>query len=125
MLGRSHQILNLQIGYHTLNKVQSFKCLGSTVNEQSTQEEEIRNRIVKYRQNVGCMYRILKDRNVPKKAKQIIPKTIFKPILIFGSDYWTLTKRLAQHFTTADMKCLRSIQWVNIWDSKGNTDFYR
>ena len=50
---------------------------------QSTQEEEIKNRIAKYSQNVGCMNRLLKDRNVPKKDKQIIHQTIVRPILIF------------------------------------------
>ena len=29
--------------------------------------------------NVECMYRLLKDRNVPKKAKQIIHQTILRP----------------------------------------------
>ena len=43
---------------------------------QSTQEEEIKNRISKYGQNVGCMNRLLKDRNEPNKAKQIIHQTI-------------------------------------------------
>ena len=50
---------------------------------QSTQEEEIKNRIAKYSQNVGCMNRLLNDRNVPKKDKQIIRQTIVRPILIF------------------------------------------
>ena len=52
---------------------------------QSTQEEEIKNSIAKYRpsQNVGCMNILLKDRNVPKKDKQIIHQTIVRPILIF------------------------------------------
>ena len=98
MMGRSHQNLNITIADHTINQVQSFKYLGSTVNEQSTQEEEIKNRIAKYSQNVGCMYRLLKDRNVPKKAKQIIHQTILRPILIFGSECWTWTKKA----TTAD-----------------------
>ena len=86
MTGRSHHTLNIKIGEHTLNQVQSFKYLGSTVNEQSTQEEDIKNRIAKYSQNVGCMYRLLRDRNVPKKAKHIIHKTILIPILIFGRE---------------------------------------
>ena len=50
---------------------------------QSTQEEEINNRIAKYSQNEGCMNRLLNDRNVPKKDKQIIHQTIVRPILIF------------------------------------------
>ena len=56
MTGRSHQILNVKIGDHTLNQVQPFSYIGGTVNEQRTQEEEIKNRIAKYSQNVRCMY---------------------------------------------------------------------
>ena len=86
MMGQSHQTLNIKIGDHTLNQVQSFKSLGITVNEQSTQEEEIKKSIAKDSQIVGCLYILQKDRNVPKKAKQVIHQTIFRPILIFGSE---------------------------------------
>ena len=43
-------------------------------------EDEINNQITKYNRNVGCMYRLLKDKQVPKKAKQII----LRPMLLFG-----------------------------------------
>ena len=125
MMGRSHQTLNITIGYHTLKQVQSFRYLGSTVNQHSTQEEEIKNRIAKYSQNVGCMNRLLKDRNVPKKPKQIIHQTILRPILIFGSECWTLTKRLEQQITTADMNVIRMIQFVTRWDRKRNENMYK
>ena len=48
------------------------------------------------------MYRLLKDINVPKKARQIIHQTILRPILIFVSECWTLTKRIEEQITTAD-----------------------
>ena len=56
---------------------------------------------------------LLKDRNVPKKAKQIIHQTILRSILIFGSECWTLTKRLEQQITTADMKVIRCDRKIN------------
>ena len=51
-------------------------------NTNGTIEENINNRIAKllYRQNVGMVYRLLEDRNVPRKAKLVIDKTI--PILL-------------------------------------------
>ena len=122
MMSRSRQTLNIKIGDHTLNQVQSFKYLGSTLNEQSKQEDEIKNRIAKYSQNVGCVYMLRKDRNVPKKAKQIIHQTILRPILIFGSEWWTLTKRLEQQITTADMKVIRMIQGVTRWGRTRDED---
>ena len=39
------------------------------------------------------IYKPLKDTNVPKKAEQIIHQTIVRPILIFGSECWTLRER--------------------------------
>ena len=113
IMGRSHHTLNIKFGEHTLNQVKSFKYLGSTVNEQSTEEEEIKNRIAKYSQNVGCMYRLLRDSNLPRKAKQIIHQTILRPILIFGSECLTLTKRLEQQITTEDMTVIRIILGVS------------
>ena len=71
------------------------------------------------------MYRLLEDRNVPKKGKQIIHQTILRPILIFGSECWTLTKMLEQQITTADMKVIRMIQGVTRWDRKRNEDIYK
>ena len=46
-------------------------------------------------------------------------------ILIFGSECWTLTKRLDQQITTADMKVIRMIQGVTRWDRKRNEDLYK
>ena len=125
MMGRSHQTLNIKIGDHTLNQVQSFKYLGSTVDKQSTQEEEIKSWVAKYSQTVGCMYRLLKDRNVPKKAKQIIHQAMLRPIIIFRSEFRTLTKRLDQQITTAGMNVIRIIQGVIGLDRKGNEDLYK
>ena len=123
---RSHHTLNITIGEHIiLNQVQSFKYLCSTVNEQSTQKEEIKNMIAKYSQNVGCMHRLLKDRNVPKQAKQIIHKTILRHIIILGSECWTLTKRLEQQITAAVITFIRMIKGVTRWDRKINEDLYK
>ena len=46
MMSRNHYMLNSKIGDRNLTQVQqSFKYLGSTINEQNTQEEEVKNRI--------------------------------------------------------------------------------
>ena len=65
---------------------------------------------------------LLKDRNVPKKANQIIHQTILRHIFIFDSECWTLTKRLEQQIATADLKVIRMIQGVTRWDRKINED---
>ena len=68
------------------------------------------------------MYILLKDRNVRKKAKQIIHHrpTISGHILVFGSECWT--KRLEQQITTTDMKVIRMIHQMKKGEMKAYTD---
>ena len=83
--------------------MEHFKYLGCNGNTNGTIEEEINRRIAKYSQNVGAMYRLLKDRNVPHKAKLVIHKTILRPILLYGHESVVTTKRLDSRIQAADM----------------------
>ena len=40
----------------------------------------------------------------------------------FGCECWTLTTRLEQRISTADMKVIRMIQGVTRWDRKRNEE---
>ena len=55
-----------------IKQVENFKYLRCNVNQNGTIEEEINRRIAKYSQNIGMMYRLLKDRKVPRKAKLVM-----------------------------------------------------
>ena len=59
------------------------------------------------------MYRLLKDRHVPNKAKHLIHMTILRPILLYGHEAWILTKKLKSKMTAADMKVLRLVKGVS------------
>ena len=60
-----------------------------------------------------------------RKLSRSFTKTILRPIRICGIESWTLTKRLEQQITTADMKVIRMIQGVTRWDRKRNEDLYK
>ena len=64
------------------------------VNTNGTIEEEINRRIAKYSQNVGMMYRLLRDQNVPRKSKLVIHKTILRPIMRYGHESCVTTQTL-------------------------------
>ena len=66
-----------------IKQVDNSKYLGCNINTNGTIEEEIIRRIAKHSQNVGIMYRLLKDLNVPRKAKLAIHKTILRALLLF------------------------------------------
>ena len=50
-------------------------------------------RIAKYNTNVGCMQtRPNEIQASTVETKQIILRAILQPIILFGGEYWTLTK---------------------------------
>ena len=104
------------------NQVTKFKYLGCIIGSKGHVDEEINGRISKMSQNVGMMYRLLKDRHVPKKAKLLIHTTILRPILLYGNGSWILTKKLKSKITAADMKVLRLVKRVTRRDRIRNSD---
>ena len=60
---------------YQLNQVTKFKYLGCITASKGQIDEEINGRISQMSQNVGMMYRLLKDRHVPNKAKRLIHMT--------------------------------------------------
>ena len=54
---------------YQLNQFTKFKYMGCIIGSKMNVDEEIHCRISKRCQNVGMMYRLLKDRHEPKKPK--------------------------------------------------------
>ena len=104
--------------------VEHFKYLGCNVNTNGTIEEEINRRIATYSQYVGMMYRLLKDRNVLRQAKQVIQLTIQRPILLYGQESWVTTKILDSRIQAADSKVIRLIKGVTMRDTIRNVYIY-
>ena len=67
------------------------------------------------------MYRLLKDRNVPRKVKLVIHNTILRPLLLYGHESWVTKKRLDSRIQAADMKVLRLIKGGTGRDKIRNT----
>ena len=87
-------------------------------------DEEINGGNSQMSQNVGMMYRLLKYRHVPKRAKVLIHMTILRPILLYGHESWILKKQLKSKITAADMEVLRLVKGVTRRDRVRNADIY-
>src|SRR5678815_345425 len=46
-----------------------------------------------YSRGVGQLYSLLRNRQVTRKVKTLIYTTILRPVLLFGSESWTLTTK--------------------------------
>lgn len=119
-VGRRREEMNIEIGQETLKQVEDFSYLGVNFNEQNMQEMEINKRIVKYNVNVGLLYPLLRDKNVPRKCKVTIYNVILKPILTYGAECWALTTKTQSKIQAAEMRVLRIIRGVTRRDRLRN-----
>ena len=121
-ISRQDKQLNIRIGNGQLRQVTSFDYLGSKFTENNSQEAEIDNRINKFNKNLGMLYPLIRDRNVPIKCKTTIYTTILRPILLYGSETWTLTAKTRSKIRATEMKVLRGIKGVTRRDRIRNTN---
>lgn len=124
-LSRDNVPLNIMIAGERIKQVQNFQYLGVQINAENKHEVEINQRITKYNSNLMALYPILKDIHVPQKTKIIIYTTILRPILLYGSEVWTLTQKNKSKVQAAEMKVLRLIKGVTRRDRIRNEDIRR
>ncbi len=121
-VGRIKEECNIYIENVKLKQTDKFCYLGVLFDEENRQNIEILNRIQKYNANVSALYPILKDKNIPTKAKTIIFTTILRPVLLYGSETWTLTTRTSSQIQAAEMRVLRMIRGVTRLDRIRNEE---
>ena len=91
---QQHHQEDFMIGEHSIKQTNTFAYLGSNITSKNEIEADINNRISKYSKNMGFLYPLLREKEIPRQVKTHIYKTILQPILLYGSETWTLTERL-------------------------------
>ena len=105
--GEEHDEVDLEIDMENLKEVESFKYLGSVLNNSGSMEREIGNRIqvgwTSWRKCAGVMC----DKRMSMKLKRKIYTTVIRPALIYGAETWTTTKREEERLNVNEMRMLR------------------
>ena len=122
VLRRRQEKVCIQIRDEVLNQVQKLKYLGSKVADNGLIDIEISRRLSRFLQNVGFLYRLLKDKTVPRKANKIILTGMLRPILTYGAESWTINIRNMFKLVAADMRVVRLIHGVRIMEKFRNKD---
>ena len=120
-VSRISEEYDVYLGRYKLNQVEEYTYLGIKLDSKHAQEMEIDNRIKKYNNNVRLMYPLLRDKNINRNCKLIIYNTILKPIVMYGSECWSLTTRTESKIQAAEMRVLRTIKGVTRRDRIRNT----
>jgi len=70
----------------TFERVNSFVYLGTLITADNNTSAEINNRITLANRSYFGLVNILKTKNINRKYKVIIYKTVIKPVLMYGAE---------------------------------------
>uniref|UniRef100_A0A914W8L9 Reverse transcriptase domain-containing protein n=1 Tax=Plectus sambesii TaxID=2011161 RepID=A0A914W8L9_9BILA len=105
-----------------IEQVREFKYLGSLVQEKKTASSvEVYSRIAQATAAFASLkWCVWKKPNISAKMKICLFRSLVLPILLYGSETWTLLKADASKLEVFQMRCLRQILRVSICDRVRN-----
>ena len=101
-----------------LEQVNCFNYLGCNVSY--NKNEDLIIKINRFNYMCGTIRRYLKNTRTETKLK--FYKMMAVPVLLYGSEFWTLTKKKEKMIETAEMRLLRNIAGYTRLDRKRNED---
>jgi hypothetical protein len=110
----------------TLEGVNSFVYLGTLITTDNT-SAEINNRIPLANRSYFGLVNILKAKNINRKYKVILYKTLIKPVLVYGAETWVLSKADELRLEVFERKMLRIYGPLcegATWRSRYNEELY-
>lgn len=123
MVARETEEIDIKLREEKIQQVTQYKYLGVTIENSGRQETDIEERIDKTVKTYHAIRAsFIKKKEISKGTKMTIFKTIFRPILTFGSESWVLNRRLESKLQAVEMKFLRSVKGVTRMDRVRNTD---
>jgi hypothetical protein len=103
--------------------------LGTLITTDNNTFVKINNRITLANRNYFGLVNILKAKNIKRKYKVIIYKTLVKPVLMYGLETWVLSKADKLRLGVFERKILRRIYGDicegAIWRSRYSEELYR
>ena len=107
--------INLQGVGQNLERVNTFKYLGATLEENGGLDAEMTHRIQSGWQHWKRvrLSGILCDRRISLRVKGKVYKTVVKPAMMYGAETWAVKKAQEKKLDVAEMRMLR---WVSgVW----------
>jgi hypothetical protein len=106
-----------------LEKVKTFKYLGSIITDDGRMEEELKARMAKAGSCFGALVKIMCNRgHVSLDTKLIVLRCVLIPVLMYASETWNLTKAQESRLDVIEMRWLRSILGIKMMDFIPNCD---
>jgi hypothetical protein len=97
------------LGVKTFEVVEEFVYLGPLVTPNKDVSLETQRRIQTANKCFFGLRKQLQSRHLSRSTKNIIYKTLIRPVLLYGSETWVLTRREENQLLVFERKVLRTI----------------
>jgi len=99
----------ITVGQYEFKKVEDFKYLGTIVTPKNECQIEIQQRIKMGNKCFYALGKLLSSKVLSKEVKTQLYLTIIRPIVMYGSQCWTLRKTEEDRLAIFERKVLRKI----------------
>ncbi|CAM4859591.1 unnamed protein product [Rotaria socialis] len=121
-----HPLIDITIRNDTLAMVDEFCYLGCCFTRTFSFDREIEMRLEKATTAFNMLRHVVWYRaTVSIEAKLRIFRSCVLPVLLYGSEVWSLTVALEQRLCAFYHRCLRTIVGTNLWDRMSNEQLFQ
>ena len=99
----------IRIGTHEIRQVESFIYLGTLINQDGRCDNEILRRIAMAKDAYSKMSKLFKNHEISLDTKKRLLKCYIRPILLYGSECWTISTKMRERLDAAEMWFYRRI----------------
>ena len=102
----------MKIDNSSIERVEEFKCLGTTLTNKNSIQEEIKSRL---KLGNACYYsvqNILSSSLLSKNLKIKIYRTTILPVVLYGCETWSLTLREERGLMVFENRVLKRVFWA-------------
>jgi len=103
--GRDPVRTKIVIDNKIIEQVNSFNSLGNMISYEK--ELDIDNKLHNYLKITGILNNVFRSQKTLKKTRIKLYNTLALPVLLYGSETWTIKARDAKRITAAELKYMR------------------
>ena len=99
----------MRIDNSSIERVEEFRCLGTTVTDQNSIQEEIKSRLKLGNACCHSVQNLLSSSLLFKNLKIKMYRTIILPVVLYGCGTWSLTLREERRLRVFENRVLRKV----------------